>query len=312
MTPITQRTNIIDSHVHFWHPDQVYVSWIKQDNKAFFKHKDAHEYTEQIEKSDVYIQSAVYVETDVDACHGLVEADWIVRYADQIQSNAVFGGIGAIVVFAPVYQGNHVRNYLDTLIHLLRDKQSYVKGVRYLLQDPTQDPHRVLSPEFVQGIQALEAYHLSFDLTINCNDHPEQFPPLQTLVSLCPRVRFVLDHMGKPPCDSQPGEKRFEFWRQQIHQLAQFPHVYCKVSGLLTEFKENHDDVAKQLKPFIQVIRDSFGVDRIMFGGDWPIVELSHSNWQQWYQILSDIIQDWSAEEKNKLFVINAAHFYQL
>ena len=319
MTPIVNASHqhVIDSHIHFWHPDQVYVSWIDEKDKKLFRHKDAEEFTERIKKSStpVQVKAGIYVETDVDPCHGLVEADWIANYVDQIKPTADFGGIYGIVAFAPVYQGNQVRNYLNTLLKLLKDKKSLLKGVRYLLQDPCKDQNRILDTHFIQGIQALADYELCFDLTINCNEHPEQFPPLQQLVSQCPNVRFVLDHMAKPPCDAQPGDKRFEFWKQQIIQLAQNPNVYCKVSGLLTEIKQTFpQDIVHHLKPFIEVVRQSFGVDRIMFGGDWPIVELSlhRLNWHDWYRIVSDIVQPWSAEEKQKLFALNAAQFYDL
>ncbi|KAI8386847.1 hypothetical protein BD560DRAFT_382976 [Blakeslea trispora] len=319
MTPIvnTVHQQIVDSHVHFWHPDQVYVSWINKEDKELFRRKDAEEYTQLIKKSNgsVQVKAGIYVETDVDPCHGLVEADWIAHYVDQIKLTTEFGGIHGIVAFAPVYQGSQVRNYLNTLMKLLKDKKPLLKGVRYLLQDPCKDPNRILDTTFVQGIQVLAEYGLCFDLTINCNEHPEQFPPLQQLVSQCPKVKFVLDHMAKPPCDSQPGDKQFEFWKQQIIQLAQNPNVYCKVSGLLTEIKQTFPkDIVSHLAPFVQVVRQSFGVDRLMFGGDWPIVELSLNrlNWHDWYRIVSDIVQPWSAEEKHKLFALNAAQFYDL
>ncbi|KAF1797402.1 hypothetical protein V8B55DRAFT_1516403 [Mucor lusitanicus] len=309
MGPIPK--SIVDAHVHFWHPDKVNVSWVR--GSAFDTHKDAVEYSEQVEK--VHVEKAVYVETDVDCYHGLVEADWITHYAEQLQSTEVFGGIGGIVAFAPVHQGDHVDGYLRTL---MRITNSRLKGVRYLIQDPTKDPQRVLHGDFVRGVQLLESYNLSFDLNINCNDSPEQFPPLKSLVAQCPRVQFVLDHMGKPPCDSQPGDARFEFWKEQMQDLSRLDNVYCKVSGLITEFKaDDHKtqaQVAQWLKPFIQVARDSFGVDRLMFGGDWPVIELSKYDlkWQQWLEILCDIVKDWTEEDKAKLFVANATRFYKL
>ncbi|CEP07757.1 hypothetical protein [Parasitella parasitica] len=309
MGPIPE--SIVDAHVHFWHPEKVNVSWLK--GSAFDTNKDAIEYSEKIKIA--HVEKAVYVETDVDCYHGLVEADWITQYAEQLQSTEVFGGIAGIVAFAPVHQGDLVDGYLRTL---MRITNSRLKGVRYLLQDPAQDPKRILHSDFVRGVQRLELYNLSFDLNISCNDDPQQFPPLKILVAQCPRVQFVLDHMGKPPCDSQPGEERFEFWKEQMHGLGKMDNVYCKVSGLLTEFKaddhKTQSQVEQLLKPFIQVAKDAFGIDRIMFGGDWPICELSKHNlkWQQWLEIICNIVSNWTEEEKDKLFVRNATHFYKL
>jgi L-fuconolactonase len=325
MAPLSR--SIIDSHVHFWHPDKVHVPWVK-GNRQFDKHKDAIDYSDQIKKARV--EKAIYVETDVDQYHGLVEADWIYHYAkDEIVPNEIFGGIGGIVAFAPVHRGDHVQGYLRTLMRLTGGGTcgGLVKGVRYLIQDPNLDPTRILQPNFIRGIQCLELFNLSFDLNINCNSSPEQFPPLQELVTQCPRVQFVLDHMGKPPCDSQPGDNRFDFWKQQIILLASNSNVACKISGLVTELSifsidncSNDDDgcssfdrVVQQLKPFVIVAKEAFGIDRIMYGGDWPVCELANNmSWQTWLNILSEIIKDWSEDEKEKLFVTNATFIYKL
>lgn len=308
MTPLP--LSIIDTHVHFWHPDKVNVAWVK--GSSFDKRKDAKEYSEQIKKTRV--KTAIYVETDVDPMHGLVEANWIFQYAQETVPNEIFQGIGGIVAFAPVHQGDHVQSYIETLIRVT-DHSPLLKGVRYLLQDPSTDPNRVLQPEFIRGIQSLEKFNLSFDININCNESPLQFPPIQKMVVQCPRVQFILDHMGKPPCDSIPGSEKFEFWKEQMVQLASNANVACKISGLVTELSNNDDksiDVVRQLKPFIQVARDAFGIDRIMFGGDWPILELAHTHWQTWFDILNEIIKDWSEDEKEKLFVTNATQVYKL
>ncbi|KAI8987427.1 hypothetical protein BDF20DRAFT_832365 [Mycotypha africana] len=306
------KRRLIDAHVHFWHPDRVYIPWVK--NSKLNKHKDAIEYSAQIKNAKV--ESAIYVETDVDPYYGLVEADWITRYSEEeLEKTDSFGGIGGIVAFAPVHQGRHVEGYLRTLIRLTRNK---LKGVRYLIQDPAQDPNRVVQPDFIEGVQKLASFDLSFDLAINCRECPAQFPPLLELVAQCPRVQFVLDHMGKPPCDNQPGEARFEFWEQHLLKLSQFPNVSCKVSGLITELIEHddrtQDEVIQQLRPFIQVALKGFGIDRLLFGGDWPVCELAKNNlrWPNWFEIVSEIVRDWSEADKDKFFFLNASRVYKL
>lgn len=302
-------SSVIDSHVHFWHTDEVNVPWIK--TSPFPKHKDAIEYTDQVKMAGV--KQAIYVETDVDPYHGLVEADWIYRYAKQLKSTKEFGGIGGIVSFAPIFQGKQdVTNYLCTLIRLTG---GLLKGVRYLLQDPSLDPKRVLNDDFISGIQCLESFNLSFDICISCRASPQQFPPIQELVAQCPRVQFILDHMGKPPCDSKPGDTEFEFWKEQMIKLSSNQNVSCKLSGLVTELSSNDDDkldVIQQLKPFIQVALDTFGIDRLMYGGDWPISQLANTSWQAWLEIVCEIVKDWSEDDKEKLFVTNATRIYRI
>ncbi|KAI9272179.1 hypothetical protein EDC94DRAFT_251779 [Helicostylum pulchrum] len=305
--------SVIDSHVHFWHPDRVHVPWVK--NTPFDKRKDATEYAEQIKNSGV--KKMIYVETNVDPYHSLVEADWISQYAKDTKSSNEFGGIGGIVCFAPVQQGEAIRGYLTTLMRITGGGApgGLLKGVRCLLQDPTLDPKRVLQADFVVGIQCLEAFDLSFDICIDCKGSPEQFPPIQELVVQCPRVQFILDHMGKPPCDSQPGDSDFEFWREQMIQLSKNKNVSVKISGLVNELSSHDDDeknVALQLKPFIQVALESFGIDRMMYGGDWPVCEIVGTTWQSWLQILCETVKDWSEDDKEKLFVTNATRIYKL
>ncbi|KAI9019215.1 hypothetical protein CLU79DRAFT_759196 [Phycomyces nitens] len=295
-------SNIVDSHVHFWHPDTVLIPW--QKNSIFeSKPMDGLIYGQDVTK--VRVRTAVYVETDVDPVHSLIEADWIARYAANLNTTLAFGGIGAIVAYAPVHQGKYVATYLDLLTRLVGSR---LRGVRHLIQDPLLDPDRVRCPDFVAGVQCLASFGLSFDLNINCNQTPQQFPPLITLVQKCPGVLFVLDHMAKPPCDSKPGEERFEFWREHMVLLAKQPNVVCKVSGLVTE---TQTWTAEQLGPFVETAREAFGADRIMFGGDWPICNLA-VKWQTWVELLSIITQDWPDQDKHKLFVTNAAKSYQL
>lgn len=306
MVQINTPCQVIDTHVHFWDPERVSVPWLS-GAPHFNERRDGEKYSKEIPKG-VQVQGAVYVETDVDPRQGLVEADWIAQYAERLNktSTAAFGGIAGIVAYAPVDQGQPVRHYLRLLTQLVPSQR--LRGVRYLIQDPSLDPERVAQPSFVEGVKALGEYNLSFDLNINCNESPAQFPPLIQLVRQCPEITFVLDHMAKPPCDSHPGEPAFTFWQDNMMALAQFPNVSCKVSGLVTE---TSTPTAKQLAPFVEVARKAFGIDRLMFGGDWPVCE-NGTRWSKWLEILAEIVHDWSSQDKEKLFVTNAIRIYRL
>ncbi|KAI9306983.1 hypothetical protein BJ944DRAFT_262652 [Cunninghamella echinulata] len=303
--------NIVDTHIHFWQRENIYVPWLK--GTKFDTDKSIEEYKEKVKP--IGVKKGVYVEVDVDSRYGLVEGSWIHDYVQHYQQQVNdqetkgFGGIGAVVAYAPVDQGKHVRPYLNLLQQLVG--KDLLRGIRFILQDSKRDPNRVITTEFIDGVNIVgEEYHLIFELVIDCHQCPQQFPPLIKLVSLCTKVTFVLDHMGKPPCYSKPGEKEFNEWENYIKELASYPNVLCKVSGLITEL-EDIDITADQLRPFIQVARHYFGINRLMFGGDWPICELK-STWMQWVQVLNEIIKDWSLEDRNKLFVLNAEKCYKL
>ncbi|KAI8138711.1 hypothetical protein BJV82DRAFT_630248 [Fennellomyces sp. T-0311] len=297
-------STVIDAHVHFWDPSQVHIPWL-ENAPQFNEERTGEQYAKEIH-SETKVQAAVYVEVDANPVHGLVEGEWICKYANKFVPTAQFGGIQAIVAYAPVHLGAQaVEPYLRLLQQLAGDR---LRGVRYLIQDPSLDPERVTSKEFVSGVQTLAKFNLSFDLNINCHAAPAQFPPLIRLVQQCPNVTFILDHMAKPPCNSKPGEEAFQVWKGNMEQLSQYPNVSCKVSGLVTE---TETWTADQLKPFIQVARSTFGLDRLLFGGDWPICE-NAVRWRTWLELLCKAIEDWSEDDKQKLFVSNAARIYRL
>ncbi|KAI9243739.1 hypothetical protein BDA99DRAFT_529920 [Phascolomyces articulosus] len=301
-------STVVDAHVHFWDPKQVHVPWL-ETAPHLNNVRTSERYTNEIHEQ-TQVKAAVYVEVDCGEEHGLVEADWITQYAKQFDHNQPlnqkFGGIQAIVAYAPIHQGEQAVDPYLRLLTKLTDKR--LRGIRYLMQDPTLDPARIASPTFISGVRTLAKYGLLFDLNINCHVAPAQFPPLISLVEQCPEVTFILDHMAKPPCDVTPDDPAFKFWQDHMQALAKFPNVHCKVSGLVTETTEW---TANQLKPFVQVAKNTFGIDRLMFGGDWPIVE-NAVRWNTWLEILSEIVMDWSEEDKNKLFVANATKIYHL
>ncbi|KAI9315267.1 hypothetical protein BX666DRAFT_1960998 [Dichotomocladium elegans] len=296
---------LIDSHVHFWDPSQVYVPWLSSA-PHFNERRDAEKYVEALPQG-VEVHKAVYVETDVEPTQGLVEAEWIARYAQQLKMDSRFGGIGGIVAYAPVNIGEPVRHYLRVLTQLI-PKDRHLRGVRYLVQDPDQNPARISSPTFIQGVKTLREFGLSFDLNFNCHVAPEQFTHSIELVRQCPEVSFILDHMGKPPCDCQPGDEAFSFWRENIIAIGKLPNISCKVSGLVTE---TNVVTAQQLAPFVKVALEAFGIDRLMYGGDWPVVENSAAL-GRWLDVISEIVADWSDEDKDKLFYRNAQRIYRL
>jgi L-fuconolactonase len=158
------KRKIIDSHVHFWDLEREYVPWVYQAGGKFKQSRLAPEYR-QLVPDRLQVDGVVFVEADVEPTQGLVEAKWIHEYAKRLQHITGFGGIAGLVVYAPVNQGKHVVNYLDLLKSIV--DFSHVKGVRYLVEDPNRDPTIPASPAFIEGVQALEAYGLSFDININ-------------------------------------------------------------------------------------------------------------------------------------------------
>ncbi|ORZ04625.1 hypothetical protein BCR42DRAFT_429084 [Absidia repens] len=173
------------------------------------------------------------------------------------------------------------------------------------------------SASFLEGIRILgeEEFGLLFEMVIDCHRYPDQFPALIDLVAQCPSVSFVLDHMAKPPCHLSSDSSAFSHWASCMQTLASYPNVVaCKVSGLITEVEDNTSLISAQhLGPFVQVAKDTFGIDRLIFGGDWPVCEATQGGtWQLWVDVLQEIVQAWEPEEQTRLFVTNAQRCYNL
>jgi L-fuconolactonase len=175
-----------------------------------------------------------------------------------------------------------------------------VKGVRRLIQ--SEAPGFARQPEFIQGVQQLAQFGFSFDI---CIVHTQMSEAIE-LVSQCPEVAFVLDHFGKPAI----ADRRLEPWTTQMRTLAQFPHVWCKLSGLVTEADHQNWTVG-DLRPYLEVTLDAFGPQRLMFGGDWPVSELAAS-YQQWVETADALLAALSEADRRRVFFENAQTFYRL
>jgi L-fuconolactonase len=202
----------------------------------------------------------------------------------------------AIVAWAPLEFGEQARAYLDELVRVDRR----IKGVRRLIQGESLE--FATQPRFVRGVQLLPEYGLSFDI---CIKHP-QLPETIDLVRRCPNVQFILDHIGKP--DIKAG--LLDPWREQLRELASFPNVICKVSGVVTE-ADHERWTPEDLRPYLEHVLACFGEDRVAFGGDWPVAYQA-SPYPRWVETLDRLTAQLSPSAKRKLWVENARRFYRL
>jgi L-fuconolactonase len=125
-------------------------------------------------------------------------------------------------------------------------------------------------------------------------------------VRQCRDVSFILDHIGKP--DIANGE--IEMWRKHITTLAGFENVWCKLSGIITE-ADHQMWTREQLRPYIEHVIASFGMERVMFGSDWPVVNLAGS-YKRWLDALLWATGHLSKSEQQQLFLENAGRFYSV
>jgi L-fuconolactonase len=263
------------------------MPWLDGDD-LLNKPYDLPEYRQHT--TGVTIASFVYLQVDVAEAYGIIETEWAAERARRDPR------LQAIVAYAPLEYGERARLYLERLIKV----SPLVKGIRRLYQQESVD--FCLQPAFVRGVQLLADFGLSFDICIR-HQHLEN---TVRLVEQCPNVAFVLDHIGKPDIVHQGLDP----WRRGMRALASLPNVMCKVSGMASEADRQHWTPA-DLQPFLEHTLEVFGEDRVLFGGDWPVVLLGapYMRWVHTVELLTGLLSD---AAKYKLWADNARRFYRL
>jgi L-fuconolactonase len=274
---------IIDAHVHFWDPDGFSTPWLERVPDLNKRHMPS-EYTDAA--AGLPVRALVFVECTRD--DGLREARRVAELSAKEER------IQAIVAWAPLEKGEAVRDDLRLLAMVPR-----VKGVRRLIERESA-PDFCTRPAFLQGLRALRDFRLSFDI---CITH-DQLPMATEMVRACPDVSFILDHIAKP--DIRSG--LLEPWRTNIRKLAAQENVVCKVSGLVTEAGPGW--TKEQLEPYFDTVIDCFGADRVVYGGDWPMVRLA-AEYDQWFEALQWLVRGMTALERQQLFHDNAKKAYR-
>ncbi|SAL55080.1 hydrolase [Caballeronia turbans] len=284
---------IIDSHIHLLDRKRFGYSWSGGSSWATGAAKLDRDWTADDLASASkphHVEGFVFVEADVDMPFYLDEAEWIASAS--VDDGRIMGCIACL----PMERGLSMEPEMARLSDL-----HAVRGIRRLIQN-MPDSTVILQRDFLEAVNLLPKYDLSFDICID----PHQFEHTIEMVSRCPSVSFVLDHMGKP----EVKENRLARWREGLRELSSLPNVACKLSGLLTQ--ADHATWSEdQVLPLIDHAIDRFGVDRVLFGGDWPVLELAAS-YGQWVDIVDRATQHLSHADRRKIFRNNAIKTYRL
>ena len=278
---------IIDTHLHIWDTQQLSYSWLLDVpilNRSF----TLDDFTKATEGIDV--EQMVFVQCEVDTDQYLDEANWVAQQAEKDPR------LSGLVLWAPLEKGAAAAESLEQLSSLPN-----LKGIRRIIQfEP--DMAFCLQSNFIEGVNLLEEFDLSFDI---CIDHRHLANTI-TFAKQCPNVPMVLDHIGKPAIAA--GE--MDTWAKQINELASMDHVWLKMSGVATE--ADHATWSKeQLKPYINIALEAFGTERTMFGGDWPVATQA-IGYSEWISTLLWALDNPSEGELRQIFRSTAKDFYKL
>ena len=273
----------IDAHQHFWRYEPKEYGWIDDSMAALRRDFLPADLKPELERSGFQGCVAVQARSTVE------ETRWLLDLAEQ--ASFILGVVGWVDLRSP-----HLQSELGSF----KGKAKLV-GVRHVVQDEP-DERFLLQPDFLRGIAMLEEFDLAYDILI----YTKHLPVAAEFVKRFPRQRFVLDHLAKPPIKSGTLEP----WTRDIRALAAFPNVYCKVSGMVTEADWRAQKPA-DMRPYLDVVFDCFGVNRLMIGSDWPVCTVAGT-----YSRVMDLVKNYvgkrSSEEKDAVLGGNAAKFWRL
>ncbi len=284
---------IVDTHQHLWDLTKFELPWTKgKEVASLAKSFVSADYLKAIEGSNVV--KSVYMEVDVTPAQQSKEADYVIDICQRGETPMV----AAVISGRP--NGDEFKAYITKYAG-----SKYIKGVRQVLHSEVTPAGYCLDPKFVNGIKLLGDLGLSFDLCMRAGELMDAVK----LVDQCPKTRFIVDHCGNMSVQSADEELRAK-WKKGMQELAKRPNTVCKISGLIASAKPSTWKPA-DLAPNMNFSMETFGPDRIMFGGDWPVCTLAAS-YKEWVEALKTITAKTSQENRKKLFHDNAVKFYGL
>lgn len=273
----------IDSHQHFWIYEAEKHAWIDDDMKVIRKN---------FLPEDLKL---VYQANGVDGCvavqadQTLAETDFLLDLAEK--NDFIKGIVGWVDLRA---------SDIDTV---LKHYSAFpkLKGFRHVVQGEA-DHNFMLRPDFLNGIAALEKYNFTYDILI----FPHQLGAALELVRRFPNQKFVIDHIAKPYIK----DGFYDGWATLMKAISEYPNVYCKLSGMTTEADYNNW-TPEQIEPYMQLVLDAFGANRILFGSDWPVC-LVAGNYTKTKELVTNFIAKLSSQEQAAIMGGNAMQFYNL
>jgi len=273
----------IDSHQHFWRYDAVRDAWITDSMDVLRRDFLPEHLAAEFAANDIDASIAVQADQSEN------ETMFLLDLAEK--NERIAGVVGWVNLLS-----SHVAERLEHFSH-----SSKLRGFRHIAQAEPDDCF-LARDNFVKGVAQLRTFGFTYDILI----YPKQLPAAIELVARLPEQRFVVDHLAKPEIKSG----RTSLWAAQMKEIAQNKNVFCKLSGIVTEadwkqWKSN------DLKPYLDVVFDAFGGERLMFGSDWPVCLLA-ATYRQVKQIIDEYVKGFSQTDKEKIFGGNAARFYGL
>ncbi|CAN7164477.1 amidohydrolase family protein [Caulobacter sp. LjRoot300] len=283
---------MIDAHLHLWDPVLLDYGWL-QHVPSIAGPRGPRDWAAQ----RTGVRQAVFVQADCAPGQALDEIDWVAGLAHPDLE------ILGIVAFAPLELGEAVAPHLGAL-----RQRPKVRGVRRSVQNETDA--FIADRRHLDGLIAAARQGLTIDLCARDRQLPLLVDLLGRLFERQPDARVALDHLGKPDIAAHAGDIDGAGWADSLRVLAGFPNLSAKISGLTTQdhWSGGRDET---LRPYIDHALACFGPERLMFGGDWPVVDLA-GGYARWRAVFEAATAALSPCDRLRIDSETASAFYAL
>lgn len=273
---------IIDTHLHLWDTARLHYPWLQelpQIQGAFL--------SDQYRKATAgfEVDKMIFVQCECLPEENVAELELVMEQA------ALDPRIAGMVAYAALEHGkSSISPFLGN---------PFVKGIRRMYDDA---PGICCSPLFLEALRTFPMHGLNMDISAQ----PHGLNDTARMITQCPETQFILDHLGKPAI----RDNKLDEFKRDIDMLAKFPNLSAKLSGLITEAAW-HQWQVEEIAPYVHHAISCFGEDRLMFGGDWPVVQLAGS-WDGWVRALRAILADYPTAVQEKIWHANAIRIYRM
>lgn len=273
----------IDAHQHFWVFNPIRDAWI-DDSMALIRR--------DFSPTDLAPILKAY---QFDGCVA-VQADQSEAQNDFLLDHATKNNIIKSVVGWVDLRAANLEERLQEY-----QKNPLMKGFRHVLQGE-ENRALMLEPDFQQGLKLLSKYNFTYDVLI----FPDQLKYFVEFLKTNEPMPMVLDHIAKP--NIKTGA--IKYWKNDIEKLAAFENVYCKVSGMVTE-ADWQNWKYEDFEPYLEIVFNTFGIDRLMFGSDWPVCNVA-GGYDKMISLVTKYTAKLSQTEQEKFWGGNVQKFYNL
>jgi L-fuconolactonase len=274
---------MIDSHQHFWQVGRFDYPWLTRDLGVLYR-----DYLPD-DLAPILARNGVNKTVLVQASNSIAETRWLL---DVARNNHFIAGVVGWV--------DLTRADVDSQLSELTINPKF-KGVRHLVESEPDDAW-LIQPSVLAGLKQLPKHTLSYDLLV----HTRHLQYVPRVAEECADLQLVVDHLAKPPV----ARNEIKAWAGALKPVAACPNIHCKLSGLVTEANWTSWQTS-DLRPFVDHALELFGVERMMFGSDYPVCLLA-ATYDRVLESFQELLQDLSDSDRDKIFSQNATRFYRL